>query len=191
MANNTSIEWTDATPMVDRGGRRVRHYMRKRPDRPGQQERRARAAQGESWCRGCRAWLPTPDVRSGVCRPCANAEYRATYARDGAAVRAQKAARKRRLAVIPAPWREQQLTGPCAYGCGRTATTLDHIWPVALGGQSRPGNLAPACGSCNSSKKGSLPCAWVRRGFDALPDLWLDLAALAEEHGGHAWTEAA
>lgn len=152
MSDKSHIEWTDATPMVDRDGRRTRYYQRLRPGSPGRRERRLRAAQGDSWCRGCRAWLPLSTVRSGVCRPCANAEYRATYASDGAAVRAQKAARKRRLAVIPAWWRQEHLTGPCAYGCGRPATTLDHIWPVARGGESRPGNLAPACGSCNSRK---------------------------------------
>lgn len=196
MADRTHIEptWPAETFMefTERNGRRRRRvYRRLTTDRPGTAERRARAAAGQRWCRGCCAWLPAADVRSGVCRPCANAEYRASYASDGAAIRAQKGARKRRLAIIPAWWRSEHLTGPCAYGCGRRATTLDHIWPVARGGESRPGNLAPACGPCNSSKKDALPGAWIDRGYAALPDLWSDLFALAEEQGCHAWTEYA
>lgn len=192
----SSIEWTEATwpeatPIVDRDGRRVRLYQRKVTDRPGARERRERAADGQAWCRGHRDWLSSETVRSGVCRPCANAEYRAAYAKDGASIRAQKIARKRRLAVIPAWWREESLEGPCAYGCGRQATTLDHIWPVALGGESRPGNLVPACGPCNSSKKDTHPAPWVERGLAAFPGLWVNILGLAFEHGCDEWTEAA
>lgn len=191
MADHSAIEWTEATPIVDRGGRRTRYYQRKRTDRPGARERREHAALGLAWCRGCREWLPLATVRSGVCRPCANVEYRRAYAADGAAIRAQKYARKRGLATIPPWWREDTLTGSCAYGCGRPATTLDHIMPVARGGRSAPGNLAPTCGRCNSSKKDSDPAPWVERGCIAVPDLWDDLIALAIQHGTDEWLEAA
>lgn len=41
---------------------------------------------------------------------------------------------------------------PCAY-CGATDNIhIDHVIPLARGGTHTPENLAPACGSCNSSK---------------------------------------
>lgn len=43
------------------------------------------------------------------------------------------------------------LADPCAY-CGEPATAIDHITPITKGGTSEWENLAPACGSCNSSK---------------------------------------
>ena len=39
----------------------------------------------------------------------------------------------------------------CVY-CGREATGFDHLYPVSKGGEHTIGNLAPACGSCNSRK---------------------------------------
>lgn len=54
--------------------------------------------------------------------------------------------------------------GRCAWGCGRPATTVDHIIPLALGGTNDFDNLMPACKPCNSSR-GSRPApsAWIRR----------------------------
>lgn len=40
----------------------------------------------------------------------------------------------------------------CYWGCGRPATTIDHLHPVAHGGTSHPDNLVPACATCNSSR---------------------------------------
>lgn len=40
---------------------------------------------------------------------------------------------------------------PCAY-CGGPGGTVDHVVPIARGGTSVRGNLAPACRPCNSSK---------------------------------------
>jgi 5-methylcytosine-specific restriction protein A len=43
----------------------------------------------------------------------------------------------------------------CVY-CGRNGRrillTIDHVFPVALGGTNNPGNLATACRSCNLTK---------------------------------------
>lgn len=39
----------------------------------------------------------------------------------------------------------------CAY-CGRPATEVDHIVPVAAGGTNTPRNLAPSCRACNRRK---------------------------------------
>lgn len=41
---------------------------------------------------------------------------------------------------------------PCVY-CGAPAESIDHIVPVARGGSGEWQNLAPACLSCNSSKR--------------------------------------
>lgn len=50
----------------------------------------------------------------------------------------------------------------CAY-CVRPARTLDHFIPVSRGGRTEPGNLVPACKSCNSKKKDADPMLWVGR----------------------------
>jgi len=41
---------------------------------------------------------------------------------------------------------------PCVY-CGKAAQAVDHIVPVAKSGTGEWSNLAPACMSCNSSKR--------------------------------------
>ncbi|KPC63812.1 hypothetical protein ADL27_61320 [Streptomyces sp. NRRL F-6602] len=51
---------------------------------------------------------------------------------------------------------------PCAY-CGAPADTIDHIIPVAAGGGGEWGNLAPACLSCNSSKRSEGLLAFLLR----------------------------
>lgn len=51
------------------------------------------------------------------------------------------------------------LSGPCAY-CGGAATDVDHIVPQSRGGAHRMGNLAPACGRCNSEKSNRTPEEW-------------------------------
>lgn len=195
MSANSDIEWTDATVIIDRGGARVRLYRRQDPDRPGQQERRRKAAEGFKWCRGCREWLASDQVtKQGVCRTHANEEYRLNYAGSGGAeIREQKYARKRGVARVPAWWRAERMEefgGMCAYGCGRPATSLDHVWPIARGGESRPANLVPACSSCNPAKKHHDPEQWIARGLIAFPEQWEDIVALAEEHG-EPWTVAA
>lgn len=69
MADNSHIEWTDATSIIDRGGRRVRLYHRSATHRPGQQLRRLMFAEGKKWCRDCRQWLPCDQVgKNGLCR---------------------------------------------------------------------------------------------------------------------------
>lgn len=40
----------------------------------------------------------------------------------------------------------------CVAGCGRVATTGDHVTPVARGGEDTEDNYAPMCASCNSRK---------------------------------------
>lgn len=51
---------------------------------------------------------------------------------------------------------------PCVY-CGSQAEAVDHIVPVAKGGTGAPDNLAPACTSCNSSKRDTSLLAFLLR----------------------------
>lgn len=121
---------------------------------------------GLRWCRGCSAWLIADAVlRQGVCRECANTEYRANYARDGRAIRARVYARKREIEPLPVEAQEsltEWFEGLCAY-CDKPAGTWDHIIPVRDGGRTVPGNVVPACNSCNSSKKCADVIAWCER----------------------------
>lgn len=64
---------------------------------------------------------------------------------------------------MPAVAREmisELFEGECAY-CDNPAATWDHFVPVSRGGQTIPGNMLPACGSCNSRKKDRDPAAWL------------------------------
>lgn len=45
----------------------------------------------------------------------------------------------------------------CQYGCGRRATTVDHVVPRAQGGGSNPTNLVAACLECNQKKADRTP----------------------------------
>jgi 5-methylcytosine-specific restriction endonuclease McrA len=90
-----------------------------------------------------------------------------------------RARNRERIAQYSALRREQAATGmsrvevaealeyriliagnPCVY-CGAPADTVDHIDAVHLGGTDRWGNLAPACQSCNSSKKIKTPLEFM------------------------------
>jgi hypothetical protein len=156
----------NATLIIDRNGRRTRVYLRKDAGRPGQQERRKRALFRERWCRGCREWLPAGAVaRQGVCRTCANAEWRRRYAVSPTAIRLRVHARKRAVDALPAYAAElllEQFGGRCAY-CPDLATTWDHLVPVARGGRTEPGNIVPACCSCNSSKRSTPLLSWLEQ----------------------------
>ena len=51
--------------------------------------------------------------------------------------------------------------GHCTY-CDKPAPlTLDHVEPVARGGNGKKYNLLPCCKSCNSSKNASDPAEWI------------------------------
>lgn len=169
-------------------------YPVRKTSGPSRSERQQHAALGEAWCRGCQSWLPTADVRSGVCRTHTNAEARAHYKGPaGAHIRARVYARKRDLDPIPPWWQNEErdrFGGLCAYGCGRSATSVDHVWPVSRGGRSVPGNLVPACSSCNSSKNNGDPTPWFERGSAAFPNAWADLVSLALALNTDHWLEA-
>jgi 5-methylcytosine-specific restriction endonuclease McrA len=159
--------FSPATPVVDRAGNRIRLYQRKRTDRPGSQERRAMRALGLAWCSGeCQAWLLANLVtKQGQCRPCVNARYREAYAANGVAIRRRVHARRRNVEPLPLIGSDhltEQFEGRCAY-CPAPADTWDHVIAVAAGGETVPGNVVPACRSCNSSKNDSDVWSWLAR----------------------------
>jgi hypothetical protein len=39
---------------------------------------------------------------------------------------------------------------------------MDHLWPLSRGGAHEPGNVVPACHSCNASKRDRLLWEWPR-----------------------------
>jgi len=51
----------------------------------------------------------------------------------------------------------------CSY-CGAETPakklTMDHIVPIARGGQSSKGNITQCCKECNTKKKNMLPIEW-------------------------------
>ena len=61
-------------------------------------------------------------------------------------------------------WKRRCAKGVCHY-CGRPTParelTMDHIVPLARGGRSTRGNVAPACKTCNNRKKSLLPMEWA------------------------------
>ena len=60
-------------------------------------------------------------------------------------------------------WKRRLAKGVCGY-CGQLTPprelTMDHIVPIARGGQSTRGNLVPCCKECNNAKKQLLPMEW-------------------------------
>jgi hypothetical protein len=138
--------------------------------RPGPtiRERREQRASGFEWCRGCKKWLPSTDVRSGVCQPCANQEAAARYASDPSyRSRRREHAHSRKRGTDPISEETKAFLmakyhGRCAY-CDAPATTFDHLVPVSLGGDARIGNIVPACRSHNSAKKDSDVFDWIEQ----------------------------
>lgn len=69
----------------------------------------------------------------------------------------------------------------CRY-CGATAPdvriTLDHVVPIALGGDDSPSNLVAACGDCNSGKTSTSPSEVIVQDVDERAIKWA--AAMAQ-----------
>lgn len=45
-------------------------------------------------------------------------------------------------------------------GSGRDQVTIDHLWPLSLGGESIEENLIVACQDCNEKRENSITWAW-------------------------------
>lgn len=101
-------------------------------------------------------------------------------------IRARVKARKRNLNEPIPPWftrlEREILGGLCPYGCGRVATTDDHVIAVDNGGDNRPWNIFPACVSRNSRKWAHDPAPWIEKGLRSgyAGDYWLEKIALKE-----------
>jgi 5-methylcytosine-specific restriction endonuclease McrA len=103
---------------------------------------------------------------------------------------------KRRLAMlgrdaadctqIIAQWRGQ--TVKC-YLCGMSLPGrdchIDHVMPLARGGKHEPGNLAPACPTCNM-RKGSKTLEEYLSGHQTTTDSTTDTSALQPAQGSEA-----
>ena len=50
--------------------------------------------------------------------------------------------------------------GKCSYCCRPGKLVMDHVVPLARGGRHAPGNVTPACVSCNSSKSDLFVSEW-------------------------------
>lgn len=138
-----------------------------------------------SACSTCRRGGPKQLV---LVRPTAAELERFRYATDEAyrTERRQRVhARRRGIAPMPLEGiRElaEQFAGRCAY-CPAVAETWDHIVPVSKGGRTEPGNMLPACRSCNSRKGNRDVFDFIdAAAVDASQEL-LEALALAAEWG--------
>ncbi len=70
-------------------------------------------------------------------------------------------------------WNEQVQKGLCHY-CGKkfapAELTMDHVVPLARGGESSRGNIVPACRDCNRDKKLETPAERLLRELKRDPD---------------------
>ncbi len=159
-------------------------YIRTTPG-PSKSERRQMGQRGLSWCRHCDKWRNTTEVHGGVCRTHANEETRRRYSEDQRfRMERRQHAHSRKRGVRPIPIEGQEIiledfNGECAY-CGSEATTWDHIVPVAQGGQTTPGNIVPACATCNSSKKDREVFSWLEATGRTPSDAFADRIILSE-----------
>lgn len=68
----------------------------------------------------------------------------------------------------------------CAY-CGRRGTpfslSIEHFVPISKGGDTRTGNIVPACSGCNSSKGAKMPGEWLEQ------EKFLNLSTILERLG--------
>ncbi len=75
-------------------------------------------------------------------------------------------------------WQEKIASGTCGHcgkNVGKKALTMDHIIPLARGGESIKNNVMPACLPCNQSKQAKNP----------LDDLFARLSAERDQDRGN------
>lgn len=60
----------------------------------------------------------------------------------------------------------------CAY-CRGPYEHVDHVVPLAAGGDNYPDNLVPACSACNLSKGERLPMQWTFDRFGSVGFYWV------------------
>lgn len=145
---------------------RCRASFKRTAPGPSIPERRSARERDEGWCRRCEAWVPVADLHAGLCRDHRNEAWREQYRRNPEPYRGRAAARRRGVPHVGPATRAmifEATGGLCAYSCDRRAEHLDHVIPVAMGGETVYGNMVPACPSCNSQKKDRDPLPWIDR----------------------------
>ena len=65
-------------------------------------------------------------------------------------------------------WKDHLNRGICHY-CGQkfasSKLTMDHVVPIARGGESTKGNIVPSCADCNRKKQLGTPAEALLRGL--------------------------
>jgi 5-methylcytosine-specific restriction protein A len=78
--------------------------------------------------------------------------------------------RERARKLRQTPWWKRQLDAGICHYCQKKflpkELTMDHLVPLARGGQSVKNNLVPACRECNSSKKLSTPVDLILKAIE-------------------------
>lgn len=109
----------------------------------GRKERQAKKLEGFKWCRGCQKYLPSQEVKSGVCKFHQAMEARQRYAiNEKYRAERRQHAHSRKRNVDPIPYEGQKFLmeifdGKCAY-CLNPANTWDHIIPISKEGRTTP-----------------------------------------------------
>ncbi len=139
-------------------------------------DRQEKALEGLAWCAGCKDWVDINDYYNNQCRKHRNESHRVWYAKNPIATRLRVMERRKFLKntiPISPKWIEflfEKFNGICAY-CPNPATTLDHFYPLKLGGTHTADNLLPACKSCNSKKHAKHPFLWKFELTDNITDI--------------------
>jgi 5-methylcytosine-specific restriction endonuclease McrA len=71
--------------------------------------------------------------------------------------------RNAKTGMVTAKDLERLLSFPCAYCGANENITIDHVVPLARGGDHTIGNFLPACKKCNSRKRDSFIMEWRKR----------------------------
>lgn len=78
---------------------------------------------------------------------------------------------------------KKALGSKCHYGCGRPATTVDHIIPKSRGGLDRFFNYVASCEPCNQAKASKMPHCRCPKCKNAVK-VWEDGAVRGLDHPG-------
>lgn len=115
-----------------------------------------------------RAWQAAYNAAHPEARRAYSAAYTASHRVERRELEHRRRARKARngvFVVLPRDWRRtlERYGHACAYCGSRGPLTQDHVVPLSRGGRHSIGNLVPACGRCNSSKRNKLLVEWRAR----------------------------
>jgi 5-methylcytosine-specific restriction endonuclease McrA len=134
---------------------KYKSWVRKNPERRREIDAKFRKTHRSQQAERSRQYrLDNPDLRSNWSKN--NPEKQA-------AIYARRSFRRRGGKVYDISLAEirKMYEAPCTY-CGAPAEHIDHIIPLARGGEHRIGNLTPACASCNLSKGAKFVMEWKK-----------------------------